>query len=98
MQKCKKCLEQFKWKDIMKSIWVNSYGPIVCKHCNTKHHVNFTARLFFAFLITLPIFSFRKLDLYRIFPNYILFYIIWIALIICITPIFTRYHLKTNSK
>ncbi|HSH35462.1 TIGR04104 family putative zinc finger protein [Schnuerera sp.] len=102
MQRCKSCGNKFKWKDIIKSIWVKGYSHIVCSKCDSEHRVKFITRLIIALFIvgpTILINNFRYHGKY-IFSvlnlsskETILIYLIWIVLIIIITPIFARYKL-----
>lgn len=96
MQKCEKCSNQFGWKSIIKSIWLRLYAPIVCDSCGTKHYANFTSKLIVAFSLYVPVLVNNYV--YSIFKNYsIIIYIIWIVIMICITPFFARYHIKSNG-
>lgn len=96
MQKCHKCSNQFKWKTIIKSIWLG-YTPIVCDSCDTKHYVNFTTRLILAISISIPLIT-RVFIFNSFFENYVLLiYPIWITIFICITPFFARYHIEHND-
>ncbi|WP_287825767.1 TIGR04104 family putative zinc finger protein [Clostridium sp.] len=99
MQKCKKCFNKFKYIDVLKSIWVKGYAPIVCVECNTKHYVNWSTRLILSLSIFTPliIINFLNLSSNHIINFSIIHYLIWIFAIICITPFFARYHNKTNS-
>jgi len=75
----------------MKSIWLSfGYKPIKCNSCGSKHYVNFTTRLILGGAIGVPLLLFINI---RSFGHYnLLLYILWIGLIICITPFFARYH------
>ena len=99
MQKCKKCSNKFKYKDILKSIWVKGYAPIVCVKCDTKHYVNFSTRLILSLSIFTPliIINFANLSFDHFFNFSIIHYLMWIFATICITPFFARYHTKTND-
>jgi len=99
MQKCKECSNEFKYKDILKSIWVKGYAPIVCVECETKHYVNFSTRLILSLSLFTPliIINFVNLRLDSFFNFSIIQYLMWIFAIICITPFFARYHTKTDD-
>lgn len=94
MQKCKICTYKFKYKDILKSIWVNGYSPIVCNKCDAKHYVNWSTRLILSLSIFAPLFimNYVRLSDNHFFNFSIIHYLIWIFAIICITPFFARYH------
>ena len=96
MQKCQKCSTQFSWKNIMKSIWLSFvYKPIKCISCGSKHYINFTTRLILGCAMGVPLLLFINIRGSDSFGHYnLLLYILWIGLIICITPFFARYHLE----
>ncbi len=101
MQSCKKCSNKFRYKNIMKSIWLNEY-IIVCDKCDTKYYANFSTKLIFSLSIFLPliIYSFVNLifdDFYNLSYFSIIIYLIWTGIIICITPFYARYHTKSND-
>jgi len=96
MQKCSNCLSEFRHKDIIKSIWLRSYSPILCKDCNIKHYVHFSTRLILALSIGCPVFILNRFfhNIYYI----ILIYMLWSALVIYLTPFFARYYIKTENE
>lgn len=101
MQKCKVCSNKFKYKDILKSIWLKGYNvPIVCVECETKHYVNWSTRLILSLSIFTPliIINFANLSSNYFFKISIIQYLMWTFVIICITPFFARYHTKTNDE
>ncbi|MGH4120397.1 TIGR04104 family putative zinc finger protein [Clostridium sp.] len=109
MKKCEKCSNQFTWKEIIKSIWIRSYGSIVCDSCNTEHQVAPITRLIIALSIALPPLIFNSLFILRLLKfnlsnpfeaiiSGIAVYLIWIILMMCITPFYARYKLKINNK
>lgn len=92
IQRCKNCLKQFKWSTIIKSI-LGGYKPIECDNCKTKHYIRFSNRIIIAVLIPLPL-LFQKI-LFSLFNSYsILIYLIWVLLVICLSPFFTRYFIR----
>jgi len=96
MQKCNNCSSRFKRKDIIKSVWLRSYSPILCENCNTKHYFNFSTRLIIGLSIGLPLFI---LDRFIHSGYYILLaYILWLTLVIYLTPSFARYYIKTKNE
>lgn len=100
MQKCKVCSNKFKYIDILKSIWVKGYAPIVCTECGTKHYVKWATRLILSLSIFAPliIFNFANLSSNHFFNFSIIQYLLWDFAIICITPFFARYHNKTHDE
>lgn len=86
------------------------YKPIECDSCNTKHYVNSTTRWIYSILtIGVPLLLFYSrtilMQIWGLSPltrgnitnlpsYYLLVYLLWIALIICITPFFARYNTK----
>ncbi|MCC5802284.1 TIGR04104 family putative zinc finger protein [Rossellomorea vietnamensis] len=53
MQKCHVCSNQFKWKEIVFSIW-GSYKPIECSQCGKRHTINFVSKFIVSLLIIVP--------------------------------------------
>lgn len=93
MQKCKECSNSFKYKDIMKSIWIRGYAPIVCDKCNAKYHVRFSTRLILSLSVTLPVIIINVGNLinYIFFNVSLVSYILWVITMIFITPFYARY-------
>lgn len=101
MQRCKECSNKFKYKDILKSIWLKGYhDPIICVECETKHYVNWSTKLILSLSIFTPsiIINFVNLSSNHRFKISIIQFLMWIFAIIFITPFFARYHTKTNDK
>lgn len=96
MQKCSKCSSQFKRKNIIKSIWLRSYSPILCENCNTLHYFNVSTRLICGLSIGAPIFILQGLFHYGYYI--LLVYILWLALVIYLTPSFARVHIKAGDE
>jgi len=102
MQKCKECSSKFRYKNVMKSIWLHEY-VIVCVNCGTKYYANFSTRLILSLSIFLPLIinNFANLiydDFYNPSYYFIILYLIWIIIIIGITPFYVRYHTKSNDE
>lgn len=97
MQKCEKCSNQFKWGNIIKLVWFTRYlDPIICNKCNSKHYVNFETKLIAILSAMFPIFFVSFI--YEVNRNYfILFYIIWIPIMMLITPFYAKYHMHKND-
>ncbi len=104
MQKCKVCSNNFKYKDIMKSLMIKGYAPIVCDKCNTTHHVHYSTRLIISLIISLPIIINMIGNLiYDEFLNfslkvYLSAYITWIVIMISLIPFYARYYVKMNEQ
>lgn len=101
MQECRECSNKFRYKDIMKSIWINGYyAPMVCDKCNTKHYVSFSTRLILSLSVILPIVivNISKRINYRFFNVSLILYIIWAILIIALTPFYAKYYVKDDDK
>lgn len=95
-QRCKNCSKQFKWKSIVKSIW-SGYNSIECDNCKSRHNINFISRLLITLSIPLPL-LFQKY-LFRLFnSDSILVYLIWILLILFVSPYIARYHIENITK
>lgn len=94
IQRCKNCSNQFKRRTIMGAI-VNGYEPIKCDNCGTKNYFNFVYRLTNAVLFVLPI-VFKK-TLYNLFDVFTIFvYFIWFFIVLYISPLYARYHIKNR--
>jgi CXXC-20-CXXC protein len=89
MQKCSHCSSQFKRKNIIKSVWLRSYSPIRCENCNTQHYFNVSTRLICGLSIGAPMFILQGLFHYGYYV--LLKYILWLALVMYLTPSFARY-------
>jgi CXXC-20-CXXC protein len=96
MEKCSNCLSQFKRKSIIKSVWLRSYSPILCEKCNTQHYFNVSTRLICGLSIGAPILILQSLFHYGYYI--LLVYILWIALVIYLTPSFARVHTKATDE
>ena len=94
-QKCSNCSSKFKRKNIIKSVWLRGYSPILCENCNTKHYCNVLTRLIVGLSIGGPIFILNRFH----YGYYVLLgYIFWLALVIYLTPSYARYHLKAENE
>lgn len=103
MDKCKKCSNKFHYKEIMKSIWLNSYAPIICDKCNTKHDVSISTRIILGTAIGGPFIIYNLLNLIfdeyiRLHDNALIYFIIWINVLIFLTPFYARYHIKSTGE
>lgn len=96
MQKCLKCTNRFTWKEITKYIWVKGYEPIECDQCNTIHYFNWTTRLSVAAIIGVPPILTHKIryTYIELGHYFILVYLLVIALGVCLTPFYARYHME----
>jgi CXXC-20-CXXC protein len=101
MYKCKECSNKFHYKEILKSIWLKNYAPILCDKCNTKHYVSVSTRIILGIAIMSPLIIYNLLNLIfdeYIYYNVIIPYIIWLIIIVFLTPVYARYHIKTDEK
>ncbi|WMJ77581.1 MULTISPECIES: TIGR04104 family putative zinc finger protein [unclassified Sedimentibacter] len=103
MYKCSLCSDRFKYKDVLKSIWVKGYAPIICTVCGTKHYPKISTRIVISLAMFLPLIVINSLNLffdgYVKLPNlFIIYYIIWTALLILITPFIAGYYTKSADK
>lgn len=102
MDNCKECSNKFRYKAILKSIWLNGYyEPMICDKCNTKHYVNISTRIIISLSIFGPLIIYNLANL--IFDEYVHYniflpYIIWVVTILLLTPYFARYHIKSNDE
>lgn len=101
MDKCKECSNKFHYKEILKSIWLNGYAPIVCNKCNTKYYVSVSTRIILGTAIGGPFIIYNLLNLIfdeYIYLNNIIPYIIWLIIIVLLTPVYARYNIKPDEK
>lgn len=101
MDKCKECSNKFHYKEILKSIWFNRYAPIVCNKCNTENYVSVSTRIILGIAIMGPFIIYNLLNLIfdeYIYYNIIMPYIIWLVTIVFLSPVFARYHIKTDEE
>ncbi|MBP1925100.1 CXXC-20-CXXC protein [Sedimentibacter acidaminivorans] len=101
MQKCKECSNKFRYKDIIKSIWLKGYAPITCAYCDTINYVNISTRLILSLSISLPLIINVFVNLffdyfYNLSYFSIILYLFWVSIIIGVTPFYARYHTKSN--
>lgn len=103
MYKCSLCSNRFKYKDVLKSIWVKGYAPIICAVCGTKHYVKLSTKMGISLATFLPLIVINSINLF--FDKYIKlpdlfigYYVIWIAALILITPFIARYYTKATDK
>lgn len=94
MQKCSNCLNQLNRKNIIKSIWLKAYAPIICEYCDTKYYINTSTRLILGLSIGGPLFFIK----FAHGLNFLIIYIIWLALVIYLTPYYARYHIKDETE
>ena len=100
MQKCQKCSKPFRWKSIIKSLFFG-YKSIKCCSCNSEHYVSLITRIGYStFAITIPtilvlvlIFT-KAINIFNIFWEYLLAYLLWITLITLVIPFLARYHIR----
>jgi len=102
MQKCLKCSEQFTWQDITKSKWFSrGAGPLECKSCRTKFKINPKSKLLYNLLImVIPvvlIFVKRDYIVNAFGYYYLLLYLLWIGLMICIAPFYARFDIEVED-
>ena len=95
IQRCKTCSKQFKWKSIIRSIWLG-YKPIECDNCKSKYHIRFISKLLISLSIALPILFQNYLS--SLFKSYsILIYLLWVLLVILISPFLSRYNKESSQ-
>ncbi|WP_412103543.1 TIGR04104 family putative zinc finger protein [Rossellomorea aquimaris] len=99
LQKCNGCKNQFRWKELLFSIW-KSYSPIECSQCGKRHTISSVSKFIVSFLILVPAVVFGLL----IAPEQGLskpvtfFLIVLMAFVISIfLPLFVKYEYKKGS-
>lgn len=92
MRKCINCKEKFSYKELLFFIWsFPGYKDIECKNCNTKLKITNISRLIIAILISLPLLF--KIYLFKFGINVIVFYLIYLLVVIGLSPLIVRYKL-----
>lgn len=95
MIKCTKCLIEFNWKEIFKSI-ILGYKPLVCKNCGLQYNVKFIFRIINSSLIAIPI---MIIPLFHLQSKYNIYeYIIYVVLIGLLMPFWTKYKIDNLSQ
>lgn len=102
MQKCLKCSTQFTWKDITKSKWFSKWsGPLECKNCKTKHRISFKTKTIYNILImvipVLLVFVEREYIVSTFGYSYLLLYLLWIVLMVCLVPFYARFNIEVED-
>ncbi|GAA0180859.1 hypothetical protein SH2C18_34790 [Clostridium sediminicola] len=97
IQKCKNCGNQFKWKDIVKSIW-RGYKPIKCDNCKTIHYMKSSSRSIIALMCFMISVFVIKYFFYKE-PLFIYIFLISIcySLLVCLAPFFTKYDIEDKK-
>jgi CXXC-20-CXXC protein len=72
----------------------NTKGELLCENCNTQHYFNVSTRLICGLSIGAPMFILQSLFHYGYYI--LLVYILWLALVIYLTPFFARVHIKAG--
>ena len=90
IQRCKYCSKQFSWKSIFLSL-AFGYKPIVCSNCSSEHHPTAFTRLLIGFSVPAPLLAGHfNVNFYRTY-YFLLLYLFWFALILCLVHFFARY-------
>lgn len=94
MQKCEKCNSRFNYRMILSSIW-NSYNPITCNKCATKHEMNYLSKIVCVLLILLPLPT-----KYIFFTNpsnlvYFISSLLWGVVVVLLSPYYFKYHIES---
>ena len=88
--KCIECHEKLSYIELIFTIWkINGYVEIQCKNCYTTLKVNRLSRLIIAILMSLPILLQKYIFKFDI--NVIVFYLIYILILIVISPLIVSY-------
>lgn len=75
MQKCVKCNNEFKYKEILKHQWDNS---LKCSKCCTEHRSSTITNIICSALVLVP--TFVLTNVFRIFGfNRLLYFVLWIS-------------------
>ena len=82
MQKCRNCTNEFKYKEIFKSIMFG-YKPIVCNNCGLQYEVKSRFRIINVLIIIVP------LLIYLLFHFF--YGLIISVLIVLLMPFWTKY-------
>ncbi|WP_074463570.1 TIGR04104 family putative zinc finger protein [Cellulosilyticum sp. I15G10I2] len=77
---------------------VSGILTILCENCNTKHYFNVSTRLILGLSIGAPLFILSLIRSFHYRYYILLGYILWLALVIYLTPSFVRYHVKDGNE
>ncbi|MFR1822446.1 MAG: TIGR04104 family putative zinc finger protein [Clostridium saudiense] len=87
-----KCKRNFSYVELLFSIWsFCGYKRIECKNCNVALKINNVSRLIIAVLIPLPLLV--QTYLFKLGINILVFYLLYLSLIIVLSPLIVRYKL-----
>lgn len=100
MQRCLKCNNKFKYGELFKKMynaWSDDYSTLTCSKCNAHHKPSKVTGIVFSVLLFTPTLVFT--NVYKYFGiNRILFVVIWLILMVLLSPIYVGYKLKDNKK
>lgn len=57
MQICEKCKSPFKWGEMIRTYWW-VHRPLICNHCQTKHHITNLGRVAVMAMSIVPLWVF----------------------------------------
>lgn len=97
IQRCKECGRKFNYRDVLESVgW--GYKPLSCSHCGAKHNLKMWYIFMLAAILSLPMFFINQISQFplTIFLKtlIVLFYIVYISIILGLSPFIIRYSLK----
>lgn len=99
MQKCLKCQNKFKYKELLKQqcdFKNHNSNSLICSKCNTEHRISKFTIIITSILLFAPSYIFSYY--FSIFGfNRLLIFFSWILFIVFLIPLYSRYHIKTEK-
>ncbi len=91
ISRCSHCSNKFKWKNVISSN-MSGRRSVQCKNCKTNNYLNVITRIVFTILEFIPFVFFNVLFDKISIGIIIVFYLLWTAILVLISPLFTVYN------
>jgi len=93
ISRCKHCSHKFKWKDVISSN-MSGRRSVQCENCKTNNYIKVITRAIFFILEFVPLFFLNVFFDKNSVVLIIIFYFLWTAILVLISPLFTVYYEK----
>ncbi|WP_252254304.1 TIGR04104 family putative zinc finger protein [Clostridium sp. ZBS12] len=85
--RCEYCNHKFKYREIVTSAWrVKGYKNIKCEECSTEYKLTRYSNLLINILVTAPVLATNLIG-----SKILILYVLWLCIIISITPLLCIY-------
>ncbi len=85
--RCEYCNRKFKYREIVTSVWrVKGYKNIKCEECSTEYKLTWYSNLLINVLVTAPVLATNLIG-----SKILILYVLWLIIMILITPLFCIY-------